>query len=70
MSAENDAVMDPLWLLLGVALGIAVGWLVGNIVLGLAFGLPCGIMAGVVARNRRLRRVEAETRREPGRGRR
>ena len=69
MSAADDAVMDPLWLLLGLALGVAVGLFAGNVVLGLAFGAPCGIMAGVVARSRRLRQVGA--RRAPGeRGRR
>lgn len=60
MHADDDAVMDPLWLVAGLALGIAAGWFIGNFVLGLVFGIPCGIMAGVLGRNRRLRRSAAQ----------
>ncbi|MCD9046356.1 MULTISPECIES: hypothetical protein [unclassified Luteimonas] len=56
--SNDEAVMDPMWLVLGLLLGAALGWFAGNIVLGMVFGLPCGIMAGVVARSRRLRRIE------------
>ena len=53
--SNEDAVMEPQWLLLGVLLGVAVGWVAGSIVLGLVFGISCGVMAGVVAHRRRLR---------------
>lgn len=56
--SNDEAVMDPMWLVLGLLLGAALGWFAGNIVVGMVFGLPCGIMAGVVARSRRLRRIE------------
>ncbi|PJJ97165.1 hypothetical protein CO641_09095 [Lysobacteraceae bacterium NML91-0213] len=58
--SNDQAVMDPMWLLLGLALGAALGWFAGNIVLGMAFGIPCGIMAGVLARGRRMRRIEPD----------
>ncbi|WP_157515156.1 hypothetical protein [Luteimonas abyssi] len=60
MHVDDDAVMDPLWLMAGLALGIVAGWFIGNFVLGLVFGIPCGIMAGVLGRNRRLRRSAAQ----------
>ncbi|QCO67340.1 hypothetical protein E5843_05265 [Luteimonas yindakuii] len=56
--SNDEAVMDPMWLVLGLLLGAVLGWFAGNVVLGLVFGIPCGIMAGVVARSRRMRRIE------------